>query len=60
VSKNYFEPGDLVINPEHPEWGVGQVQSSINNRITANFDHNGKVVINSEEVILEEYIEDNL
>ena len=33
-----FTPGILVINPDKKkEWGVGQIQSCINNLITVNF-----------------------
>ena len=39
-------PGAIVRHPRHPEWGLGQVQSVIGNRLTANFEHHGKVVIN--------------
>ena len=39
-------PGMLVINKHHKEWGIGQVQSSINNKLTINFEHVGKKVIN--------------
>tara|TARA_Y100000741_G_scaffold339744_1_gene300811 strand:+ start:506 stop:682 length:177 start_codon:yes stop_codon:yes gene_type:complete len=48
-----IEPGDFVINPKNRDWGVGQIQSIINNRITVNFENVGKKVINSKEVILE-------
>ena len=41
-----FEPGDKVVNPLNKEWGIGQVQSSINEKITINFEHVGKKVIN--------------
>tara|TARA_B000000532_G_C18514891_1_gene254757 strand:+ start:224 stop:391 length:168 start_codon:yes stop_codon:yes gene_type:complete len=50
-----FEPGDKVINPLNKEWGIGQVQSIINNRITVNFENVGKKVINSENIKLEKY-----
>ena len=40
-----FEPGDKVINPLNKDWGIGQVQSIINNRITVNFENVGKKVI---------------
>ena len=33
-----YEPGDRVTNPKAPEWGVGQVQSIIKNRVTVNFE----------------------
>ena len=48
-----IEPGDFVINPKNRDWGIGQVQSIINNRITVNFENVGKKVINSKEIILE-------
>ena len=50
-----FEPGDIVINPLNKDWGIGQVQSIINNRITVNFENVGKKVINSENIKLEKY-----
>ena len=50
-----FEPGDKVINPLNKDWGIGQVQSTINNRITVNFENVGKKVINSENIKLEKY-----
>ena len=46
-------PGMLVINKLHKDWGIGQVQSSINEKITINFEHVGKKVININEVPLE-------
>ena len=39
-------PGDYVYHPDEPQWGLGQVQSVIQNRITVNFENNGKTVIN--------------
>ena len=50
-----FEPGDKVINPLNKDWGIGQVQSIINNKITVNFQNVGKKVINGENVELEKY-----
>ncbi len=41
-----FAPGDLVRLPKRPDWGSGQVQSAIGNRITVNFEHAGKQLIN--------------
>ena len=51
----YFEftPGDYVINPLQKDWGIGQVQSIIKNKVTVNFQNQGKQVINGEIVILE-------
>ena len=48
-----FEPGDYVTNPTNKEWGIGQVQSIIWNKVTVNFENYGKRVINIENVILE-------
>ena len=47
-----FEPGDYVINPKHKEWGIGQVQSIINEKVTVNFENVGKKVINAKVIIL--------
>ena len=47
-----FEPGDYVINPANKDWGIGQVQSIIKNKITVNFQNFGKQVINSEVIEL--------
>ena len=48
-----FEPGDKVINPLNKEWGMGQVQSIINGKVTVNFENVGKKVININNVSLE-------
>jgi Protein of unknown function (DUF3553) len=48
-----LEPGMLVRHPACPDWGIGQVQSSIGHRITVNFPDAGKVVIDSRHVVLE-------
>jgi Protein of unknown function (DUF3553) len=47
-----WEPGMLVRHPAQPDWGLGQVQSSIGNRLTVNFEHAGKVVIDLSQVDL--------
>ena len=47
-----FEPGDKVINPMNKEWGIGQVQSIIKNKVTVNFENVGKKVINSSNILL--------
>ena len=49
---DFLEPGMLVRHPGKPEWGIGQVQSSINGRITVNFRETGKVVIDGKTVTL--------
>ena len=48
-----YEPGDFVINPENRNWGIGQIQSIIKGKVTANFENVGKKVIISEEIVLE-------
>ncbi len=49
-----FTPGIYVINSDKKnEWGIGQIQSSINNFITVNFENVGKKTINLGEVNLE-------
>ena len=48
-----YEPGDYVINPNNKDWGIGQIQSIIKNKVTVNFENAGKKVINNEEIILE-------
>ena len=47
-----FEPGDRVVNPSRKDWGIGQVQSIINGKVTVNFENVGKKVINSNIVEL--------
>ncbi len=46
-------PGMLVRHPAEPDWGLGQVQSAIGPRITVNFEHAGKVLINGDRIALE-------
>tara|TARA_Y100001970_G_C14207725_1_gene845039 strand:+ start:74 stop:247 length:174 start_codon:yes stop_codon:yes gene_type:complete len=48
-----LEPGDYVIYPIKKEWGIGQIQSIIKNKVTINFENNGKQVINIDNVVLE-------
>ena len=48
-----FEPGDRVINPANKNWGIGQVQSIIKEKVTVNFENAGKKVINSKNIELE-------
>ena len=48
-----LEPGDFVINPKNKNWGIGQIQSIIKNKITVNFQNCGKQVIDANHVILE-------
>ena len=47
-----FEPGDKVFNPANKDWGIGQVQSIIKDKVTVNFQNVGKKVINSNNIEL--------
>ena len=47
-----LEPGMLVRHAAEPEWGLGQVQSNIGGRITVNFEHAGKQVIDGALILL--------
>ena len=50
---SHIEPGQRVSHPGQPDWGVGQVQSVVGERVTVNFPHAGKVLINARLVALE-------
>ena len=43
-------PGAFVRHPDRPDWGVGQIQSVIGNRITVNFEHAGKLLIDGDVI----------
>ena len=47
-----FEPGDKVFNPKSKDWGIGQVQSIIKDKVTVNFENVGKKVINIKNIEL--------
>ncbi len=38
-------PGTFVRHPTEPDWGLGQVQSVVQNRVTVNFENAGKRLI---------------
>ena len=50
--RSILEPGMLVTHPAQPDWGLGQVQSTIGDKVTVNFEHAGKVVIDARQVDL--------
>ncbi len=54
-----YEPGDKVLNPLNKEWGIGQVQTIIGQKVTVNFENVGKKVINSKYINLEKLIKEN-
>ena len=50
-----YELGDKVTNQNNKDWGIGQVQSIINGKVTVNFENVGKKVINSKIIQLEKF-----
>lgn len=48
-----LEPGMIVRHPGAPDWGTGQVQSRIGDRITVNFANAGKQVVDGRHVSLQ-------
>ena len=48
----HLVPGAYVRHPQHPEWGLGQVQSAIGTRVTVNFENAGKQLINTAVISL--------
>lgn len=53
LSMNEFlAPGDFVSHPGQADWGIGQVQSVVGDKITVNFENSGKVVINGSQIAL--------
>ena len=55
-----YEIGDFVTNTNNKDWGIGQIQSIIKNKVTVNFENVGKKVINSKEVTLEKINKDKI
>ena len=51
-----FDLGDKVINPNNKEWGVGLVQSILNDKMTVNFENVGKKVVMLKIIKLEKLI----
>jgi transcription elongation factor GreA-like protein len=47
-----------VRHPGQPDWGIGQIQSVIGDRITVNFENAGKVLINAAVIALEPLVEE--
>ena len=52
--------GSFVRHPDRPDWGIGQVQSIAGHRVTVNFEHSGKQLINSKTIHLIEVSENAL
>lgn len=49
---HHLAPGDWVRHPTQEDWGAGQVQSVDGDRITVNFEHRGKQLINGAVIAL--------
>ena len=55
MQKNFqsiYTPGVYVINENNNQWGIGQIQSSIDHKITVNFKNVGKKVIDINKINL--------
>lgn len=52
-------PGTFVYHPTRKDWGLGQVQSVIGDRITVNFENAGKVTINAAVIELQLAADEN-
>jgi len=52
-SNAILHPGALVRHPGRPDWGLGQVQSSVGGKITVNFEHVGKQVFLGDQIQLQ-------
>lgn len=52
MSHLVLTPGMFVRHPQHPEWGIGQVQSRVGVIVTVTFADAGKKVINASSVAL--------
>ena len=48
----FIEQGALVRHPYREDWGVGQVQTVVGHRVTVNFEHAGKQLIDMTQVRL--------
>jgi hypothetical protein len=53
MQRRDFEPGLYVRNPRQPDWGLGQVQTAVGEKVTVMFENAGKVVVNTATVTLD-------
>ncbi|MGC6412552.1 MAG: DUF3553 domain-containing protein [Candidatus Puniceispirillaceae bacterium] len=47
-----YNLGDFVRHPDAEDWGIGQVQSIQGARVTVNFEHAGKQMIDASIISL--------
>ena len=48
----FLEPGAYVRHPDRPDWGIGQIQTVVGQRVTVNFENAGKQLINTAVIAL--------
>lgn len=60
AGRSVLQPGDYVRHPLQPDWGIGQIQSIIGNRITVNFENAGKLLVDADVVALHRISRDEL
>ena len=48
----WLEPGAYVRHPDRPDWGIGQIQTVVGQRVTVNFENAGKQLINTAVIAL--------
>lgn len=48
----FLSPGGFVRLEGRPDWGLGQIQSVVGARVTVNFEHAGKQLINTDRAML--------
>lgn len=56
----FLEVGAIVRHRDQPDWGLGQIQSVIGSRVTVNFQNQGKVVMQGDDLPLELVSPDHL
>lgn len=45
MTSPFLGVGALVRHRDRPDWGLGQIQSIVGERITVNFENEGKIVL---------------
>lgn len=53
VNNPLLIPGAWVRHPGQPEWGPGQVQSAVGQRVTVTFENAGKRLVMADVVTLQ-------
>lgn len=58
--QNLLEVGAIVRHRSESDWGLGQIQSIIHERVTVNFENRGKIVFQGTDPPLELVAPDHL